>query len=81
MVSRLLCARILVVAGVLTIPLAACGRRGALEAPPSAAASAQAQAQPAREESTLPSPVGTPRRSHGAGFVVPRRSFILDPLL
>ena len=78
MVSRLPSSRVLLVAGVLTVALAACGRRGALEAPPSAAASAQTQA---REESTLPSPVGTPRRSHGAGFVVPRRSFILDPLL
>ena len=78
MVSRLPSARVLVVAGVMTVALAGGGRRGALEPPRSAAASARAQAQ---QESTLPSPVGTPRRSHGAGFVVPKRSFILDPLL
>ena len=77
MVSRRLPTRILVVAGLMTLALVACGRRGALVAPPGAAA-APAET---RQEGTLPSPVGRPNRSRGAGFVVPNRSFILDPLL
>jgi predicted small lipoprotein YifL len=77
MVSRLPSTRILVVAGLMTLALMACGRRGALEPPPGTAA-AQAAAP---QGGTLPSPVGTPNRSRGAGFVVPKRSFILDPLL
>jgi predicted small lipoprotein YifL len=77
MVSRLPSPRILVVAGLMTLALVACGRRGALEAPPGTAA-VQSETQ---QGSTLPSPVGKPNRSRGAGFVVPNRSFILDPLL
>ena len=78
MVSGLPSSRIVLVAGLVTLALAACGRRGALEAPPSAAASAQNEAQQA---GTLPSPVGTPRRARASGFVVPNRSFVVDPLL
>ena len=70
--------RTVLVAGLVTLALAGCGRRGALEAPPSAAAAAPAEGQQA---GTLPSPVGAPRRTRGAGFVVPNRSFVLDPLL
>jgi predicted small lipoprotein YifL len=77
MVSRLPSSRIVVVAGLMTLALVACGRRGSLEAPPGAAA---AQAETG-QGGTLPSPVGTPNRRRGAGFVVPKRSFILDPLL
>ena len=77
MVSGLPPSRIVLVAGVVALALAACGRRGALEAPPSATA-AQTEAQ---QGGTLPSPVGTPRRARGTGFTVPNRPFVLDPLL
>jgi predicted small lipoprotein YifL len=70
--------RIVFVAGLVTLALAACGRRGAPEPPPGAAAAAQAEVQ---QQGTLPSPVGTPRRSRPGGFVAPNRPFILDPLL
>lgn len=78
MSSRLPFARVAVIAGVLVLALSACGRRGALEAPPDPAA----QAPQAEEQGTLPSPVGTPR-SRGArqGYVIPKEPFILDPLL
>ena len=76
MVSRLPSTRVFVVAGLMTLALVACGRRGALEAPPGAAA-----AQAETGQGTVPSPVGTPNRRRGAGFVVPKQPFILDPLL
>jgi predicted small lipoprotein YifL len=75
MVARLPLSRLILVAGLVTLALAACGRRGALEAPSSAAAQAEAQ------QGTVPSPVGTPRRSRSSGYTVPNRPFILDPLL
>jgi predicted small lipoprotein YifL len=77
MVPRLSSSCILLVAGFMTLALTACGRRGAPEPPPGAAAAAQA----AQQQGTLPSPVGTPRRSRPAGFITPNRSFVLDPLL
>jgi predicted small lipoprotein YifL len=70
--------RILLVAGLITLALTACGRRGAPEPPPGTATAAPVQAQP---DGTLPSPVGTPRRNRLGGFVTPNRPFILDPLL
>src|SRR5215203_2518258 len=99
MLSSLPLPRVVMVAGLIVLALAACGRRGALEAPPdpSAAqkpAAKQAAAQPggqtagpgqtAEEEadSTLPSPVGTPRRGNAKrGYVIPKEPFILDPIL
>jgi predicted small lipoprotein YifL len=75
------CARILIAGGVVLM-LAACGRRGALEAPPDPAAAQQAQATSQPAAGTLPSPVGTPSDSTPKrGFVVPKDPFILDPLL
>jgi predicted small lipoprotein YifL len=91
-------ARASLVAGLLILGLAACGRRGALEAPPdpavaktssqpTAASAAQQAAGPGQTddeeaENTLPSPVGTPRRSNAKrGYVIPKEPFILDPLL
>jgi len=65
------------VVGLLTLALAACGRRGALEPPPDVAAAAK----PAQPGGTLPSPVGTPRKAVPYGFVPPNQSFVLDPLL
>jgi predicted small lipoprotein YifL len=106
MVSSLALPRAVMVAGVIVLALAACGRRGALEAPPdpSAAqkpAAKQAAAQPGSQtaqpgsqaagpgqtdeeeaDSTLPSPVGTPRKRNAKrGYVIPKEPFILDPIL
>ena len=64
------------------LALSACGRRGALEPPPGATAQAQ-QGQPAPTDpvGTLPSPIGTPRKSSKQGYTIPKQPFILDPLL
>ena len=78
MVPVLFSSRMVLVAGLLILALAACGRRGALEAPPGAATAAQAEAP---QQGTLPSPVGTARRNRPHGFVAPNRPFLLDPLL
>ncbi|HEY8384172.1 MAG TPA: lipoprotein [Microvirga sp.] len=76
-------------AALVVLALAACGRRGALEAPPDPAAAGSQAGQTAAgtpgepgADATLPSPVGTPRKGGGrSGFVVPKEPFILDPLL
>ena len=73
-------ARIVLIAGALVLSLSACGRRGALEPPPSGSAAAQAQ-QETEDEATLPSPVGTPRSTPSRGYTIPNKPFILDPLL
>lgn len=88
--------RVLCLAGLMALALAACGRRGALEPPPDPSVP-QAQGQTAGTAtaadddetdglntpgSTLPSPVGTPRRTGAArGYTIPKEPFILDPLL
>jgi predicted small lipoprotein YifL len=73
--------RLLLVAGALALALSACGRRGALEPPPSATApAAQPEAaQPAA--GPIPgSPVGQARRRPGP--IVPGNDpFILDAIL
>ncbi|MBD2749281.1 hypothetical protein IC232_21610 [Microvirga sp. BT688] len=82
MSSSLSLARTVLVAGLVIVSLSACGRRGALEPPPSAsAATVETQQQTAAGESTLPSPVGTPRSSPRRGYTIPDKPFILDPLL
>lgn len=82
MSSSLTFPRAILVAGLLALSLSACGRRGALEPPPSASAQgAQAQAESAAGGSTLPSPVGTPRSAPRQGYTIPNKPFILDPLL
>ena len=104
MVSSLPLPRAVMVAGLIVLTLAACGRRGALEAPPDPSATQkpaakQAAAQTAGQtagaqaagpgqtdeeeaDATLPSPVGTPRRSNSKrGYVIPKEPFILDPIL
>ena len=73
--------RTVLVAGLVIVSLSACGRRGALEPPPSASAPAAATQQATAGESTLPSPVGTPRSSPRQGYTIPNKPFILDPLL
>jgi predicted small lipoprotein YifL len=83
MSSSLVFPRAVLVAGVLILSLSACGRRGALEAPPDPSAP-QAQQGPAATptQGTLPSPVGTPRaKNANRGYTIPKSSFILDPLL
>jgi predicted small lipoprotein YifL len=82
MSSSLSLTRTILVAGLVVLGLSACGRRGALEPPPSAsAATVETQQQAAAGESTLPSPVGTPRSSPRRGYTIPDKPFILDPLL
>ncbi len=84
MSSSLAFPRAVLVAGLVILGLAACGRRGALEAPPdpSAAQAQQGASTAAGSEGTLPSPVGTPRpASARRGYTIPNKPFILDPLL
>ena len=79
MSSSLTFPRAVLVCGLIVLGLSACGRRGALEPPPG---SAGGQALPeTAEQSTLPSPVGTPRSKPSRGYTVPNKPFILDPLL
>jgi predicted small lipoprotein YifL len=81
MSSSLTFPRAVLVAGLLVLALAACGRRGALEPPLDASAQADTQMQTPMSDSTLPSPVGTPRSSARQGYTIPNKPFILDPLL
>jgi predicted small lipoprotein YifL len=82
MSSRLPSARLVLVSGAVALSLAACGRRGAPEAPPDASVQQGNQAEPGTSQAgTLPSPVGTPKRSGRQGYVIPNQPFILDPLL
>jgi predicted small lipoprotein YifL len=83
MSSSLAFSRPVLVAGLLLLSLAACGRRGALEPPPDpTAVQAPQEAAAANPEGTLPSPIGTPRRSNAnRGYTIPNKPFILDPLL
>jgi predicted small lipoprotein YifL len=79
MLSCLPVARLALVAGVLSLSLGACGRRGALEPPPDASAPAQ-QTGPT-QDTTVPSPIGTPRPARRAPIVRPNQPFVLDPIL
>ena len=83
MSPRLLFPRAALVAGIVLLSLSACGRRGALEAPPDPAQAQQgAAATGTPQQGTLPSPVGTPRaKNANRGFTIPKTPFILDPLL
>lgn len=80
MSSSLSLPRFLLLAGVLVLGLSACGRRGAPEPPPAAAAGQPGPAS-AEAQGTLPNPVGTPQPSRRQGYVIPNEPFILDPLL
>lgn len=82
MSSSISLSRAVLTAGLVVLSLSACGRRGALEPPPSASAqAAETQQQATTGESTLPSPVGTPRSSPRRGYTISDKPFILDPLL
>jgi len=83
MSSRLPFSRSILIAGALVLGLSACGRRGALEAPPdaSAARTGQETASEGSGQATLPSPVGTPRSKPNRSYTIPNKPFILDPIL
>jgi hypothetical protein len=80
---------------MLVLALAACGRRGAPEAPLTAAEVAaqqqsaqarQARAQAAAEDDDdeprgVMVPTPTPTRRRARGYTIPQEPFILDPLL
>ena len=87
--------RLVLLAGLVAVSLPACGRRGAPEAPLTAAeVAAQQQSGQARRQQaqaddegdddgvravTVPTPTATRRRSRA--YTVPKEPFILDPLL
>jgi predicted small lipoprotein YifL len=89
--------RILVLAGVLAVALAACGRRGPPEAPPDASVPQPRASQAAgpgptgagvdsiddEEDEVVATPVPTPRPARNAkrGYTIPKDPFVLDPLL
>ena len=86
-----LAGRALLIAGLIALSLAACGRRGAPEAPLTAAElAAQQQGQQRQAASagdddelgnaTVRTPVPTTRRRSRA-YTIPQEPFILDPLL
>ena len=82
--------RALLIAGLVVLSLAACGRRGAPEAPLTAAeiSAQQRQQQQAAaaddddeaDNAAVMTPVPTPRRRSRA-YTIPKEPFILDPLL
>ncbi len=81
MSSGLPLARTILLAGLVALSVAACGRRGALEPPPGSAPNAVGTTV-ANDDATLPSPVGTPSRNRAREpITVPKQPFILDPLL
>ncbi len=83
--------RAVVIACLVLAALSACGRRGALEAPPDPAVAKSQTQQPGRaqaadeddeaEAPTLPSATPTPRKGPRRGYSVPKEPFVLDPLL
>jgi predicted small lipoprotein YifL len=80
MLSRLPLPRLVLATSLVALSLTACGRRGALEAPPDP--NAPKVEQSAAPAGTLPSPIATPQGGNAKrGYVVPKDKFILDPLL
>jgi predicted small lipoprotein YifL len=86
--------RAFLLAAMIALALGACGRRGPLEAPLTAAEVAtqqqsaqarQARAQAAAEDDDEPQgvmvPTPTPTRRRARGYTIPQDPFILDPLL
>ncbi len=71
--------RILLVAGVIVLSLAACGRRGPPEAPPAAAAAPAAPAATAGE--VIEADPRAQEEDYRAIPTIPDRPFILDALL
>ena len=89
--------RLLLIAGLVVLSLAACGRRGPLEAPLTSAELAaqqqKTQAQQARQQAQVDDdddeeqaqsavPVPVPTsRRRSRAYTIPKEPFILDPLL
>ena len=82
--------RALLLAALLVLALGACGRRGSLEAPLTAAEAARQQSAQARqvqedadddEAQGVVVPTPTPARRRSRSYTVPKEPFILDPLL
>ncbi|MGL4973702.1 MAG: LPS translocon maturation chaperone LptM [Bosea sp. (in: a-proteobacteria)] len=68
-----------ILAGCIALALAACGRRGPLEPPPGATNAVPLPEDQATDTINA-SPVAKPAKANRA-LTVPKRSFILDPLL
>jgi predicted small lipoprotein YifL len=84
--------RALAIAGLIVLALAACGRRGAPEAPLTAAeAAAQQQRQTQQAASAddeeefggarVATPLPSAPRRRSRAYTIPQEPFILDPLL
>jgi len=75
----------------LALALAGCGRRGALEAPPNAAAQAGENQRTGAvvggdeeddgADSVVTSPIPGGQKKRAKGITIPQRPFVLDPLL
>jgi predicted small lipoprotein YifL len=86
MTARASLLRSIILLGAVGLALAACGRRGPLEAPPSAEAQLKDR-QTTTIKETVPdenafatNQLGKPART-SREIVIPKRDFILDPLL
>lgn len=71
--------RVIIIAGCLALALGACGRRGPLEPPPGATNAVPLPEDQATDTINA-SPVAKPAKATKA-LTIPKRSFILDPLL
>jgi predicted small lipoprotein YifL len=71
--------RVVVIAGCLALALGACGRRGPLEPPPGAKNPVPLPEDQVTETINA-SPVAKPPKASRA-LTIPKRDFILDPLL
>ncbi|GHE64958.1 hypothetical protein GCM10019059_25800 [Camelimonas fluminis] len=75
----------------MALALAGCGRRGALQAPPNAAQQTQTDGQRTGavvgddeddgNDSVVASPIPGGQKKSPKGITIPKRPFILDPLL
>jgi predicted small lipoprotein YifL len=77
--------RTLMVAGLVVLALGACGRRGPLEPPPTADAdknkpTSTINESVPNEDAFATNQLGRPARTNRA-ITIPKRDFILDPLL
>ncbi len=71
--------RVVILAGCIALALAACGRRGPLEPPPGATNAVPLPEDQATDTFNA-SPVAKPPKATRA-IAIPKRDFILDPLL
>ena len=84
--ARLKSGRLLLVAGLVAVALAGCGRKGPLEPPPAAANAIDLpDDQIGATEVAVPNPVNTSPVARPStatrAITVPERDFFLDPLL